>query len=232
MNHAIALDEGLYYLWKVRAGIRKWDDYAGRRLDLDQALELAPGDLNIIVQLGLLDFDQRNWRAAEERFSVEIAKDGADFGVLAYRAMTKLKQNDPLGAKKDYDAAVAAAAGPGDLSRICSAFVIEGIALDWAAESCNRAVAAQPTSAIYHARRGLLEIRLDQLDRAIADYDAAVAHEPNLAFAYYGRGVAYLRKGNRAKAIADREQARAIEPTVDEYFVAHGIPDLDQTVIH
>lgn len=225
MNQAIALDEGFFYLWKVRAGIRRWDDFAGRRLDLGVALTLAPGDLGIITKLGLLEFAQHNWAAAHARFSEVLEKEPKDFGVLAYRSMTSLKMLKQQAAEKDHAAAIAASSGPGDLSRICWAYGTEGIALDWASAPCDQAVAADPAKASYRVNRGFVRLRLGQPDIALEDFDQAVLTDRNNASAYYGRALSHLRKGDRDRANREREQALSIKPTIDETFVAQGLGD-------
>ena len=227
MNRAIALDDQSYFLWKVRGGLRRWDDFAGRRLDLGEALKLSPNDLSITALIGLLEFDSSNWAEAGRLFDQALDKLPKDFGVLSYRSMVALKLGDLRTAKKYYDTALAVASGPGDFSRICGYFATEGIALDWAISACNRAVAADPVSANYRIDRGLTKLRLGDLDGAIADYDQAIARNPDLAYAYYGRAIAQLRKGDRTAAATGRERALAIEPMVDEAFVAHGLGELE-----
>lgn len=225
LERAIALDEGSYYLWTTRAGLRRWDDYAGRRLDLQAAIRLAPDDVSIIALLGLLEFDTKNWKAADARFSAALDKYPKDFGVLAYRSMSRYKMGDLGGARKDYDAAIAVASGGDDFSSVCGFLAARGVALDWALAACDRAVSIDPEKPDYRIERGLTKLRQGDLDGAIADYDRAIAINPDRAFAHYGRALAYLRKGNRDVAATARGHALAIEPTIDETFAAYGLDD-------
>jgi len=231
-NRALtAIDEAILrapdnFQYRVyRAGIRRWNDLAGRRADLDAALAFDPGNNTVITRLGLLDFKERKWSDAIARFSSVLALEPRDFGVLAYRAMAHLNAGDRALAERDFRAASAAASGADDFSRICAAFGGEGFALDWAMESCNRAIQLDATQGRYRAHRGLVELRLGRLDAALADYNAAIEADGRLPDDYYGRALVHLRRGEREAAKADRRQALAIDPAILETYQAYGFAD-------
>ncbi len=72
--------------------------------------------------------------------------------------------------------------------------------------------------------RGLVELRLGDYDRAIADYDAALAMAPKQDWSLYGRGIAKIRTGQTAAGQADIAAATAINPALPDLAKAHGIP--------
>jgi tetratricopeptide (TPR) repeat protein len=218
-----APDNPYYRMW--RAGMRRWDDFAGRRADLDAALALDSSNNDVITRLGLLDFKERKWGQAIARFSSVLALEPRDFGLLAYRAMARLNDGDRVLAERDFRAASAAASGADDFSRICGALGGEGFALDWAMESCNRAIELDATQSLYRAHRGLVELRLGRLDAALADYNAAVQADERLADGYYGRALVLLRRGQRQPAEADRRRALAIDPGITEAYQEYGFTD-------
>jgi len=70
--------------------------------------------------------------------------------------------------------------------------------------------------------RGLVELRLGQYDRAIADYDAALKLNPRTAWSLYGRGLAKRHKGDPS-AQSDMDAAAAINPELTARAKALGI---------
>jgi tetratricopeptide (TPR) repeat protein len=70
--------------------------------------------------------------------------------------------------------------------------------------------------AMAYGDRGFAYERLDQLDKAIADFDAAIRLKPDYALAFGGRGLAYDNKGDTDRAIADYSQALRLKPDLTE----------------
>lgn len=223
IDRAIKSDPSFYFFWDMRSRVRRWDDYTGRRFDLETALRLSPGDLGLIASLGLLESRMDRWADANARFTQVLEKEPKDFGLLAYRAISWIKLGDQESAKRDYDSALSSVSGPGDLSMICRHFAREGAALDWALSSCDGAVAAQPLNASYLVNRGLVRLRSGDLAGARGDFDQAIENDADNGEAYYGRAIVNYRLGTKAKASKDRETALAIDPTVEEDFCAHGM---------
>lgn len=225
MDRAIARSPDSFAFHLYRAGFRRWDDFAGRRADLDAALLLEPGHGTVLTQLGLLDFKERKWREAIARFSTVLALEPRDYGLLAYRAMANLNAGDRAAAERDVRAAMAASEGADDFSLICGSLAREGFALDWAMEACNRAVGLKADDIHHRANRGLVELRLGRLDAALADYDAAVAADAREADGYYGRALVHHRRGESQAAAADRAEALAIDPGIAETYQSYGFTD-------
>lgn len=67
------------------------------------------------------------------------------------------------------------------------------------------------TTVLAHFNRGLAYWRLNDADRAIAEYSAALQFEPNYAKALYNRGLAWRRKGDDKAALADYTAAIAAD---------------------
>lgn len=222
VNQAIARDPDLSYFRYLRARFRRWDDFEGRRADLETALRLDPGDADVITELGLLDFRERKWGDAIARFSAVLALEPRDYGLLAYRAMARLNAGARAQARRDFQTASAAASGADDLSLICGSFAREGIALDWALETCNRAIRLDANDSIYRANRGLVLLRLGRLDAALADYNVAIARDANRADGHFGRALVFHRRGDQRAAEAGRSQALEIDPGIVETYREYG----------
>jgi len=216
-------DEFSYRLW--RADMRRWDDFAGRRADLEAALARDPGNNDVITRLGLLDFKERKWSDSIARFSSVLALEPRDFGLLAYRGVAHLNAGDRALAERDFHSATAAASGASDFGRICGVFAHEGLALDWGMETCNRAVQLDGNEGGYRSTRGLVELRLGRLAAALADYNAAIEADDRQADFYYGRALVLHRRGDRRAAEADRNRALAIDPGISETFQEYGFTD-------
>ena len=52
-----------------------------------------------------------------------------------------------------------------------------------------------PDTAAFLDSRGLVRLRMGDLDKSIADYDAALKLQPHSAWSLYGRGLAKGKKG-------------------------------------
>ena len=222
IDRAIAIEPNSDLYRFMRSEYRQWNDFAGRRADLEAALKLDPGNLNAVTRLAQLDFKQHRWSDAAVGFSKVLDTDSSDYGALAYRAMSYLNLNEPSLAQSDRDKALQLASGPDDLNNICWAFASEGYALDWALEACNRALEVKPEQSRYLANRAMAELRLGRLDRALADYNHSVASNAKEARAYFGRSIILSRQGKVSEARDDRKHARDLDPSIDEVFEGYG----------
>lgn len=80
-----------------------------------------------------------------------------------------------------------------------------------------------PQAASNIANRGIVQLRLNHVDQAVADFDEALKIDTKSANALYGRGLAKRRKGDRAAGDADISAAKAIETSIAERFAHYGI---------
>ncbi|MBV9900567.1 MAG: tetratricopeptide repeat protein [Alphaproteobacteria bacterium] len=222
---AIERDPGNFYYPLWRADMRRWDDFAGRRADLEAALALDPHNGDVITRLGLVDFKEGKWSDAIAHFSAVLVREPRDFGLLAYRALAHLQAGDRALAERDYRAATAAASGPGDLSRICAVFAREGLALDWAMATCDRAVQSDAHEPSFRLNRALAELRLGRLDAALADYNAAIEADAREADGYFGRALVLHRQGHEDAAQADRRRAIDLQPGIVDRYRERGLED-------
>lgn len=77
-----------------------------------------------------------------------------------------------------------------------------------------------------YVNRGILKLRENRIDEAVADFDAAIARDPNQAEAYLNKGVASLRREQWQQALPLFNTALAketIRPEIAHYgrAVAH-----------
>ncbi|KAJ3350761.1 RNA polymerase II-associated protein 3 [Allomyces javanicus] len=77
----------------------------------------------------------------------------------------------------------------------------------------SRAIALDPTDAVFYLNRAAAYLKLDQNDQAEQDCDAALQRDPKSVKALFRRATARCATGNTAGAIADLERALVLEPT-------------------
>lgn len=71
--------------------------------------------------------------------------------------------------------------------------------------------------------RGLVYLRLGNLDSAVHDYDSALHTDPNMATSLYGRGLAELRLDEKAQGEADLAAAEKLDKGVAALFAKMGL---------
>jgi tetratricopeptide (TPR) repeat protein len=103
----------------------------------------------------------------------------------------------------------------------CWARALSGRDLPLALKDCDAALRRQKAANFFDSR-GLVELRMGQYDRAIADYDAALQLAPRSAWSLYGRGLARKHK-NDAAGQSDLDAAVAIDPELPLRAKALGI---------
>ncbi|KAJ3372459.1 RNA polymerase II-associated protein 3 [Allomyces arbusculus] len=75
-----------------------------------------------------------------------------------------------------------------------------------------RAIALDPTDAVFYLNRAAAYLKLDQNEAAEQDCDAALQRDPKSVKALFRRATARRATGNTAGAIADLERALVLEP--------------------
>ena len=198
LDHVLTLNQDFLRAYLPRAEIRLGDkNVEGAIADLDATDRLAPKQADIRFALA-------ERYEAVNRFAQAIAQ--YDLWI----------QNHPV------DSRFAAALG-----QRCRASAIQNEALDVGLADCNKAlrIADKKNPSYGHLleNRGLLELRQENNDKAIADFDAALKIMPKSATALYGRGVAKVRKNKTAEGEADMAEAVKIAPHIAAPFSARGL---------
>jgi len=227
-TRAIELAPGEPHFLVARAAARRdRGESLLARQDLDAALAMRPDDVEALLTratIHLAEGDRAAARPDLERAS-RAALAGAEDRFALGAAFAALE--DWRRSRQEFDLWIAS--HPTD-DRIgvarnarCWALAMVGEGLAQAREDCDAAVRSNPEEPAYRDSRGLVRLRLGDLDGAIADYDAALRARPDLAWSIYGRGIARLRKGREADGVRDLAAARAIDPSIGERFAAIGI---------
>ncbi|HEX4376871.1 MAG TPA: tetratricopeptide repeat protein, partial [Steroidobacteraceae bacterium] len=196
--------------------------------DLDRALTMRPQYLDALVtraeyrrlnqdEAGALSDVDAADRAATKEDDVRLRLAGL-YGVLG-RPEQVITQADLWIAVHEQDARAPAA-----YNERCWARGVLDRDLDQALNDCNAGLRRSPAyAATLLDSRGLVYLRRNQFDKAIADYDAALKSDPKKAWSLYGRGIAELRTGSTQKGQADIEAATALVPQLADRAQKLGI---------
>jgi tetratricopeptide (TPR) repeat protein len=200
--------------------------------DFGQALTLNPDDVPALVARADLRLKGRDTAgAAEDLDAVDrVAAKEADVRYVLARDYQRADLKGP--ALAQYDLWIAAHADDSRLAEAlngrCGLRALSGEDLAKALADCNAALKLAPKSSPASARildtRGLVELRLGDVDHSIADFDAALKLQPQDAWALYGRGANESRRGNIAQAQLDMAAAIALWPAIADEFKKRGIP--------
>ena len=185
--------------------------------ELDQALKLKPDYVAALVLRGDLRAAVRNLDGAKADFDAALALDPS---VRLQVANAYARANQFDAALADYDIWIAShpknedLVGP--LNGRCWVRALSGHDLDKALNDCNEALKLWPGAPQVLDSRGLVYLRLNQADKAIADYDAALKVSSRNAWSLYGRGLAEQLKGQKSAGDADIAADVAIAPRIAE----------------
>jgi tetratricopeptide (TPR) repeat protein len=95
---------------------------------------------------------------------------------------------------------------------------IAGLLQDALAD-CNKSLELRPDNSNALDSRGLIFLKMGEMDRSISDYTAALAIDPRKAYSLQGRGIAKQRKGDTDGANVDLSAANAINPQIGDQFI-------------
>jgi tetratricopeptide (TPR) repeat protein len=197
--------------------------------DFDAAIKLKPNDVPSLIARATLRAGRGDSAAAgadvdaADRVAVKEDPEHMQMGHL-YMAV-----GQPAAAVVQYSKWIDAhpsddvRMGPARNSR-CWARALWGQELDEALTDCNTALRIRPNTASYLDSRGLVYLRRNNYDKAIADYDAALRlGTKKSAWSLYGRGLARLRKGETAAGQTDIAAASALNTKIAQEAAKYGI---------
>jgi tetratricopeptide (TPR) repeat protein len=226
LDRAVAMDphNGQYLLQRARTHYLVRNRLAAFA-DLDLAVKVAPSDPEIrLAHAESLLMRKRKADAAMDVAAVDAALPReADARLTLAGLEEQLDKFDQSIA--NYDQWISA--HPDDsrqsvaLNGRCWTRALAGRDLPLALKDCDAALRREKSPAYYDSR-GLVELRMGQYDRAIADYDEALQLAPRTAWSLYGRGLARRHK-NDPSSKSDIDAAVAIEPALPSRADALGI---------
>ncbi len=210
-----------YYLRGV--ALRSKRDFDGAVADFNQAISLDPSDSEYLIERG-------NTHDARGDLDRAIADHSAAIKVNPNSANAFNSRGAALQRKGDYARAAADYAqvtklqpkSPEAWSALCWARAIGERDLQQALQACNEALRIKPDAIDALDSRGFVQLKLNRIDAAIADYDAALKIDPKYAPSLYARGIARQRKGDRGGS-ADVAAAQKIAAGIADELGRYGL---------
>ena len=199
--------------------------------DLSTAISLDPKNAEAMLLKGQIYLFEGDKAKARSNFELAIAAAPDNAGVR--RAIAQYYEH-----ARDYPAAIAQLDAwfvrfPKNdrqaevRNERCWLQSMEGTNLARALEDCNLALKLGRNNSAFLDSRGMVNLRLGNLDAAIADYDAAIKLQPKQAWSLYGRGLAKQKKGLMAEGAADI--AAGLELKSDIKATAREVGLIDET---
>ena len=226
LNRAVAMEPGNSRYLFERAKVQLLTkNPAAASTDLDQAVKVAPRDPEIRLMRALLLIEQKRISEALDDLKAAdvVLSQQADERLTLATAFEQLDQFDK--AIANYDLWIKAhpddSRQPAAMNGRCWMRALAARDLPLALKDCDSAL-HQLKSASYFDSRGMVELRMGQYDRAIADYDEALKMAPKSAWSLYGRGLARHHKGDPSGQ-TDLDAAAAIDPELPSRAKALGI---------
>lgn len=173
---------------------------------------------------GLLYWDRNDYDRAIADDSEAIRLDPNYVAAYISRGVAYRSKGDTDHAMTDFSAAIRLdPKEPVAYNNRCWTRAIVGRELQEALADCNEALRLDPYPSHQLATRGLVYLRLERFDNAVADYDAALKINSQMANALYGRGFAKLKKGDNPAGNDDIAAAKVIQPDIAEEFARYGM---------
>jgi tetratricopeptide (TPR) repeat protein len=221
-TRAIELDSSLaraYYQRSVLLGYPK-EDAAGQRRDLDRAIEPDPDLIAARMARAYMLYYASDLEAVLPDLDHVLSLEPKHSEALYLRAQVYAGQNRAADARRDFDAAAAAAPDDKDIFRERATFFVRQSDYAAALADADRLVALDGAEPRWHVMRGFILHALDRDDDALKTFDQALLIGGNeLWAARYGRGLALLGLGRAQEALGDLEAAQS-HPDDNTAFVS------------
>ncbi len=185
--------------------------------DYDAAMQLGPDSDSPYIARSAYYLAHDNVVAALDDANKALALDAHDFRALNARALVYLKIGKTGEAAGDLEKGIYENETVTAMNAACWALATHGYA-ERAIPFCNKAIAKSPIASNAVDSRAFAELRLNQLDAALADYNRALALSPHLPSSWYGRGEVETKMGKIAEGDRDRAHARTLYPAIDAAF--------------
>ena len=222
-GRAIAADSGnaLYHAHRGETLLRAGQLPQGMS-DIEEALRLQPALIEALMVRAQFRIRNGNFEAGRADFAAAEASAPARYEL-------QLTESEAYAETGHYPLALEIlnswiATHPDDERRYsalierCLVRGMLGKELDAALQDCNTARRRVSGNSALLFDRGIVELRLKQYDKAIADFNDTIKLQPRLARAFYARGLARAAKGDKAGGDTDLHAALDIEPRVARIF--------------
>jgi len=218
-------DEADGYGWRATAYFDK-GDFALALADYDEAIRLGPEEPDLVLWYhlrGVVHDQLGEFQRAIDDFRAALRIGGDDPVIYGDRGNVFLALGQYERALQDHTMAIELAPGEAQhWNNRCWVRAVWGQELDQALADCNEALTVEPGLAYVLDSRGLVRLRRQEWDAALADYQASVDIEPT-ASAHYGRGIALSRLGRADEASDSYATATGLDAEIAATYAGYGI---------
>jgi Flp pilus assembly protein TadD len=211
------------YIARGRGYIAK-SQYEAAVTDFDQAVRNAPGYVLALRSRANGYLLRADYDRAIKDYTEAIWLAPKDASLFQERAQAYEGKGEYRLASLDY----------ADVMRIAPKYVpayrdrcymrmIWGRELPQALADCSDALKLAPNDPLTLERRGLVYLRLDLYDKALADFEAILKLNALQPTALYGRGLIKRKRGDEPGGDADINAARLMRPDIVEIYTRYGI---------
>lgn len=233
-TRAIELEPTLVRAYYQRASLLGYpkNDAAGKRRDLDRAVEVGPDFVPARIDRAWIQYysDELDGALSDANYVLKLEPKLSS--ALYLRALLNERQGHVAEARRDFDAAVAAA--PDDRNVIIdrARFLVRQSDYATALPDADRLVALDVASPEAHGLRGFILHALGREDQALAAFEQALLIGGDAAWpARYGRGVVLLAQGRAREALEDLKAAREhpdqVGSTGELFYGTSAMPSVD-----
>ena len=195
--------------------------------DFDQALKLAPDNVQLLILRGDTYAIQNKFDAALADLDRAATLEPRNPAVYTHRASAQSRKGATDAALKDYDKALAI--DPDNFDALLSRAALYAESGDGksALADADRAMVARPGNASALYNRGYANFVQRRYEEAIKDYSAAIEAVPDFGMAYTNRCLnAALAGKDKDRTLADCNQAVTLLPARAEAHETRGFANL------
>lgn len=222
LNRAIDIEPSAI-AFKFRANAYRMKGDAVRALaDYDRSLALEQDEL-AWVGIAKVQVSQERYDLAVKAMDEAIKLRPGDAALYWWRGNVYRDSGQYTKAIQDYDKILEMTSLLEEVrAERCLALALMGKPQEGLGD-CDRAVEKVPQSTFVLLNRGIVYLRLNRLDDAIADFEHILKVDPDEPGALYARGIARRRKGDIAGGDADFKAVGAAAGAIASWFEKMGV---------
>ncbi len=195
--------------------------------DFDHALQLQADHLPSLLTRGRLRLANKDLPGAAVDFNVIRKLAPTNKNLILEIAQAYESQHEYATAIVDFDHWIIENSRderlPDVLGQRCWSRAALGVDLPLALADCNQAIRRGGDSFVARNSRAVVQLKMGNFDKAIADFDVAIKRQPKDARAYYGRGLAEARKGLSSRSQLDLKTAVDMDAEVAAHYKNIGL---------
>jgi len=233
-TRAIELDPTFSRAYYQRSRVLSYpkNDSAGERRDLDRAIDIDPNYVVARMSRAWSLYYSQQLDGALADVDHVVGLDPKNSDALRLRALVYAGLGRAAEAKRDFDAATAAAPDDKDILHDQSEFLARQGDYGGVLAAADRLVALDGADPQWHGLRGFALHALGRDDQALAAFDKALLIAGNEAWAArYGRGLALQGLGRASEALDDLVAAQAhpddVESVAALFYGTPSMPSID-----